>query len=151
METFSTLLVICVGNSAVHGEFPAQRPVTRSFDVFFDLRLNKSLSKKSWGWWFETPLCPLWRHSNEKMAFLILATTLQWRQNEHNGVSIIYLIVCSGADKRKHEISGSLAFVRGIHRWPVNSPHKGPVTRKLFPFDYVIMHFHCRSRIWVGS
>ena len=46
------------------GEFPAQRPVTRSFHVFFDLRLNKSLSKESWGWWFETPSHPLWRHRN---------------------------------------------------------------------------------------
>ena len=46
------------------GEFPAQRPVTRSFDVYFDLRLNKRLSKQSWGWWFETQSCPLWRHCN---------------------------------------------------------------------------------------
>ena len=46
------------------GEFPAQRPVTRSFDVFFDLRLNKRLSKQSWGWWFETPAWSLWRHRN---------------------------------------------------------------------------------------
>ena len=44
------------------GEFPAQRPVTRSFDVFFDLRLNQRMSKQSWGWWFETLSCPLWRH-----------------------------------------------------------------------------------------
>ena len=47
METFSALLAFCVGNSAVTGEFPAQRPVTRSFDVFFDLRLYKRLSKES--------------------------------------------------------------------------------------------------------
>ena len=47
------------------GEFPAQRPVTRSFDVFSDLRLNTPLSKQSWGWWFETPSRPLWRHCNE--------------------------------------------------------------------------------------
>ena len=47
------------------GEFPPQRPVTRSFDVFFDVRLNKHLSKQSWGWWFETPSRPLWRHSND--------------------------------------------------------------------------------------
>ena len=46
------------------GEFPTQRPVTRSFHVFFDLRLNKRLSKQSWGWWFETLSCPLWRHGN---------------------------------------------------------------------------------------
>ena len=51
-------------NSPVTGEFPAQRPVTRSFDVSFDLRLNKRLSKQSWGWWFETPLRSLWRHCN---------------------------------------------------------------------------------------
>ena len=54
METFSALLALCVGNSPVTREFPAQRPVTRNFDVFFDLRLNKRLSKQSWGWWFET-------------------------------------------------------------------------------------------------
>ena len=47
METFSALLAICAGNSPVSGEIPAQRPVTRSFDVFFDLRLNKRLSKQS--------------------------------------------------------------------------------------------------------
>ena len=52
METFFALLVICAGNSLVPGEFPTQRPVTRSFDVFFDLRLDKRLSKQPWGWWF---------------------------------------------------------------------------------------------------
>ena len=64
METFSASLAICAGNSPVPGEFPAQRPVTRSLCVFFDLRLNKRLSKQSWGWWFETLSRPLWRHSN---------------------------------------------------------------------------------------
>ena len=54
MEIFSALLAICAGNSPVPGEFPTQRPVTRSFDVFFDLRPNKQLSKHLWGWWFET-------------------------------------------------------------------------------------------------
>ena len=64
METFSALLAIYAGNSPVPGEFPTQRPVTRSFDVYFDLRPNKRLSKQSWGWWFETPSRPLWRHRN---------------------------------------------------------------------------------------
>ena len=59
----STLLAICAGISPVTGEFPAQSPVTRSFGVFFDLRRNKRLSKQWWGWWFETPSRPLWRHS----------------------------------------------------------------------------------------
>ena len=51
----------------------------------------------------------------------------------------VYSTVYSDADQRKHQSSASLAFVRGIHRWPVNSPHKWPVTRKIFPFDDVIM------------
>ena len=66
METFSALLAICAGNSPVTGEIPAQRPVTRGFDVSFDLHMNKRLSKQSRGWWFETPWRPLWRQSNDK-------------------------------------------------------------------------------------
>ena len=69
METFSALLAICAGNSPVSGEFPAQRPVTRSFDVFFDVRLIKRLSKHSRGWWFETLSHPLWRHRNGACGF----------------------------------------------------------------------------------
>ena len=64
METFSALLALCAGNSPVTGEFPSQRPVTRSFGVFFHLCLNKRLSKQPWGWWFETPSCSLWSHCN---------------------------------------------------------------------------------------
>ena len=69
---------------------------------------------------------------------------LQWRHNEPDGVSSHQPHDCLlnrlfGGDQRKHQSSASLAFVRGIHRWPVNSPHKGPVTRKMFPFDDVIM------------
>ena len=59
--------------------------------------------------------------------------------------TIIYSTVYSGADQRKHQSSASLAFVRGIHRWPVNSPHKWPVTRKMFPFDDVIILQGCFS------
>ena len=54
-------------------------------------------------------------------------------------LTIVYSTVYSNADQRKHQRSASLAFVRGIHRGPVNSPHKWPVTRKVFPFDDVIM------------
>ena len=54
-------------------------------------------------------------------------------------LTIVYSTVDPGADQRKHQSPASLAFVRGIHRGPVNSPHKWPVTRKLFPFDDVIM------------
>ena len=62
MKAFSALLAICAGNSPVPGEFPSQRPVTRSF--VFDLRLNKRLSKQWRGWWFETLSRPLWRQCN---------------------------------------------------------------------------------------
>ena len=65
METFSALLAICAGNSPVPGELPTQRPVMRSFDVYFDLRPNKRLSKQSWGWWYDTQSRPLWRHRND--------------------------------------------------------------------------------------
>ena len=59
METLSALLALCAGNS----------PITRSFDVFFDLRLNKRFSKQSWGWWFQTPLCLLWPQCNASRHF----------------------------------------------------------------------------------
>ena len=183
------------------GEFPAQRPMTGSFDVFFDLRLNKRLSKQPWGWWFETPswsLCvtvmelaqktiprrafelrdklmklhlnfptfvessPFWQ--NKKVScipgFRLCPYMKRWGYIFHallffhfhyndvimgavasqiTSLAIVCSTVYSDADQRKHQSSASLAFVLGIHRWPVNSPHKWPVTRKMFPFDDVIM------------
>ena len=65
METFSALLALCAGNSPVTSEFPSQRPVTQSSNIFFDLCLNKQLSKQSWVWWFEIQSHSLWRHCNE--------------------------------------------------------------------------------------
>ena len=73
---------------------------------------------------------------------------LQWHYNyvimgaitsQITSLTIVYSTVYSDADQRKHQSSASLAFVWGIHRWSVNSPHKWPVTRKMFPFDDVIM------------
>ena len=57
-------------------------------------------------------------------------------------LTIVYSTFYSSADQRKHQRSASLAIVRGIHRWPMNSPHKWPVTRKMFPFDDVIVSNH---------
>ena len=54
-------------------------------------------------------------------------------------LTIVYSTVCSGTDERKHQSPASLAFVRGIHQWPVNFPHKGPVTQKMLSFDNVII------------
>ena len=196
METFSALLAICAGNSPVPGEFPTQSPVTRSFDVFLDLRPNKRSSKQWWGWWFETLSRPLWRHRNGNETVSSLASSIHyWAQRDlfhiiswlamtqfltytslsaehwsrpgdvyiyiyiyiymyvhYNDVimgaiasqiislTIVYSTVYSDADQGKHQSSASLAFVRKIHRWTVNSPHKWPVTRKMFPFDDVIMN-----------
>ena len=80
METFSVLLALCAGNPPVNGEFPAQRPVTWSFDVFFDLCLNKPLHKESWGWWFEMPSRSLWRHRNAM------------EQNTYEGLRVRYRV-----------------------------------------------------------
>ena len=66
------------------GEFSTQRPVTRSFDVYFDLRPNKWLSKQSWGWWFETLSCSLWRHRNEIPGYYFQHTS--WRGLLPDGV-----------------------------------------------------------------
>ena len=58
-------------------------------------------------------------------------------------LTIVYSTIYSNADQTKHQISASLAFVRGIHRWPVDSPHKEPATRKMIPFDDDIMTNAC--------
>ena len=85
IETFSALLALCVGNSPVTVEFPTQMPVTRSFDDFFHLCLNKRWSKHWWGWWFETPSRSLWRQCNGRKRYFgnynviyNAATILQW-------------------------------------------------------------------------
>ena len=84
-----------------------------------------------------------WLFQHCLLIFFFLFT-LQWQHNECDGVSnhrvsISWSSVCLGADQIKHQSSASLAFVRGIHRWVMDSPHKGPVTRKMFPFHDVIM------------
>ena len=100
METFSALLAICAGNSPVPGEFPTQRPVTRSFNVFFDLHLNKRLSKQSCAWWFEMLSHPLWRHRNAVKAFehgtghLCWTEWFQW---------VIYMRFSKNAKRKKNK------------------------------------------------
>ena len=68
--------------------------------------------------------------------------------SQTTSLTIDYSIVYSDADQRKHQSSASLAFVRGIHRGPVNSPHKRPVTRKMFPYDDVIMKLASNLVLW---
>ena len=91
METFSALLAICTGKSPDPGEFPSKRPVTRSFGVFFDLHLKKRLSKQSWGWWFETLSCPLWRHCNRPCTIPHRYNRVDVLQNTDTGNRIAHL------------------------------------------------------------
>ena len=95
METFSVLLALCAGNSSVTGEFPSQRPVTRSFDVFSDLDLNKRSSKQSWGWWFETPWRSLWHHCNGFRAWHI-QTHFAERFTFHENITYQSIYVLTG-------------------------------------------------------
>ena len=81
-------------------------------------------------------------HRNREGDISKFALTVGAMASQITSLTIVYSTVYSGADQRKHQSSASLAFVRGIHRWPVNSPYKWPVTRKLFPFNDVIM-FMC--------
>ena len=78
MESFYALLSLYARNSPVTGAFPPQRPVTRTFGVCFDLRLNKQLSKQSWGWWFETPSRSLWRHCDVNAGVVHKAYSRVW-------------------------------------------------------------------------
>ena len=114
METFSALLALCAGNSPVPGEIPAQRPATRSFDVFFDLRPNKRLSKQWWGCWFETHLCSLWRHRNGVRWLLagIRPTVLQF---DKFSASTMQFTLFKDSDVRKH-----FARTKCTMLWPGN-------------------------------
>ena len=96
-------------------------------------------------------------HLNDRLPWQTTAqhyndVILSAMASQITGVSIVCSTVCSGTYQRKRQSSASLAFVTGIHRWPVNSPHKGPVTRKMFPFDDVIMVMvvRCVPLILVG-
>ena len=73
-----------------------------------------------------------WRHHYNDVI-------MSARASQTTGPSIVYSAVCSAVDQSKHQSSASLAFVRGIHLWPVNSPHEGPVTRRILPFDDAIL------------
>ena len=87
METFSALLAFCAGNSPATGEFPSQRPATRSFNIFFHRCLNKWLGKQSRGWWFETPSCSLWRHC------------IEWWGNTSRFTCVYIWLECSHREK----------------------------------------------------
>ena len=104
------------------GEFPTQRPVTRSFDVFFDLRLNKRLSKQPWGWWFETQSCPLWRHHNGPLRTwrctrLVVVILFMWSFPFHK----IWFVLCAYDETATNYQLIALTICRCIIRlWSLN-------------------------------
>ena len=118
--------------------------------------MKKLLNEQPKAWWFET-MALMWHHCVCFAHACRVPATLEnmhWPvQSNYNDVIMgamafqitsatsVYSSVYSGEDQRKHQSSASLAFVRGIHRSPVNSPHKWLVTRKMFPFDDVIMRY----------
>ena len=86
----------------VNGGFPSQRPVTWRFDVFVDLHLNKQLRRQSWGWWFDMPSCPLWRHCNVISYFLMFRLSPSHKVCHSDGIfhkglvaqSVRWLVIC---------------------------------------------------------
>ena len=82
------------------GEIPTQRPVTRRFDVFFDLRPNKRLSKQPLGWWFETPSWSLWRHCNGQILNKPVCTNVKWNVGLVMKVNVIHLLWVSRTLRR---------------------------------------------------
>ena len=104
------------------GEFPIQRPVTRSFDVFFDLRLNKRLSKQPWCWWFETPSRSLWRHRNDRTIFPLC------RNYTNIGILRSYLT-------SPHFASWRIGLLRNTARWRRYATHES--VRMLPPWTSV--------------
>ena len=136
MGTFSALLALCAGSSPVSGEFPSQRPVTRSLDIFFDLRLNKRLRKQSRRRWFGSPSNSLWHYCNEDNGSKVLLNlefldslhhsweTSLWIRYQRGAKAFWILELHDDIIKWKH-FPRYWPFVRGIHRSTVNSPHKG--------------------------
>ena len=116
METICAFLALRAGDSPVTGEFPAQRPVTRSFDVFFHLHPNKRLSKPSWGWRFETQWRSLWRHCNGFVTphfccvephFSRLIKSIRFYNENISAIILLYQngIILSYADSSQHYIA----------------------------------------------
>ena len=137
-----------IHRSPVPGEFPAQSPVTRSFDGFFDLRLNKRLSKQSWGWWFETLSCQLWRHCNESFHLLHkLINHPHLLQDKPHGCYTVSKFIAKGHVTCRLLLE--LLFWYPIHRH-CNLPEQGSFCRPICaqPMRDVVSHWLCAYTKW---
>ena len=134
---------LCAGNSTVTGEFSAQRLETRSFDVFFDLCLNKPLSKHRWGWWFETLSRPLWRHFNEQC----------WNSQCTCGVacSILYFYFAYiDISIASRESNGNLYKISSLN---IERPDSWSLCRKvlcrrLYLGPVIVYKYHLKCMLW---
>ena len=130
MEKFSALLALCAGNSPVTGEFPSQRPVTQSFDVFFDLRLKNRFSKQPRRQWFEMLSGPLWRHCNDvaQLQTKMVPINLIWSESAQ-------WLLSYGA----HNIPGALITPMGmpIMPWWANDPEVACLEAKTVPVNLI--------------
>ena len=151
METLSALLALCAGNPLLTGGSQHKGPVSWLCSLYY----TAVAVVPSWslgdsdclGWRRQFPVMPvlLTVATNERHhSDIIMSTTV----SQTTSVLIVCSTVCSGVDQRTHQRSASLAFVRGIDRWPVDSPHKGPLTRKMFPYDDVIMNVNGIQPLW---
>ena len=148
METFSALLAQCEWNPPVNGDSPHKVQWLGALMDFFCLCLYKRLKKESRRGRFEMQLHSLWHHSGDYfealMHVFIPQSTLRWRRNDHAGVSNHQPHGCllNRLFRRKSKKTSKLR-VTGLcaGNSPVNFPHKWPVTRKMFPFDDVIMRW----------
>ena len=133
-------MAICAGNSPVPGEVSSQRPVTRSFDALFDLRLNKRLSKQSSGWWFETPSRPLWRHRN------VPSENCRPRRLRRRRVDLVALKASEA-----YSIAALGRNYSAVQRLRMDSPPKWPVMWKALscarPINGISMEFEIRPKL----
>ena len=120
METFSALLVLCAGNSPVIGEFPAQRTSNAKFDVFFDLRLNRRLSKQLRGWRFETPSGSLWRHRNALIGSSTVVEVLFGGKDEINRAPALLDKLASASNLLTEYLMSLYPHRTQLKRWDYN-------------------------------
>ena len=119
---------------------------------FCDNHLRAFSHQTPWPWITEMSLKITYLNFESNLPGAIELSEIWWKWISHysdvimsamasqiTSISIVSPTVCSGADQRKYQSSASLAFVNGIHRYPVDSPHKGPVMQKIFPFDDIVM------------
>ena len=143
----SASLALCVGNSPVTAELPAQRTINaENVSIWWSHHvrtqiletnsagLGSSDLRNNYLWIWEKNMI---HQRHEKLHYDDVIMTML--ASQITSLPVVCSIVYSDVNQRKHQSSASLAFVREIHRGPVNFPHKWPVTRKMFPFDDVIM------------